>query len=110
MESGRGAGMDENVSDQGDRTRHAILLAALHRFAHHGYGKTSLKDIAADVGATPGAIYHHFGSKAALYGEAGDMALGLLIEDYEHFETRSAGERSQRRRVQALFELIADTA
>lgn len=50
-----------------DATRSALLEAATRRFAEHGFFGTALEDIARDIQATRGAVYHHFGSKTALF-------------------------------------------
>jgi AcrR family transcriptional regulator len=52
----------------GERTRGALLDAAIERFAERG-PTTSFDVIAADVGVTKGALYHHFGSKDGLVEE-----------------------------------------
>lgn len=60
----------------GQRTRQAILDAALDLFAQKGYFGASLRDVAAAVGVRESAIYNYFKSKDALF-EA------LILED-EH--------------------------
>ncbi|WP_290050379.1 TetR/AcrR family transcriptional regulator [Amycolatopsis solani] len=50
-----------------EATRAALLAAATRRFAERGFGGTALEDIAADIQATRGAIYHHFANKTALF-------------------------------------------
>lgn len=50
-----------------EATRAALLDAAARRFADHGFAGTTLEDIAADIHATRGAVYHHFSSKRALF-------------------------------------------
>lgn len=48
-------------------TRAAILDAATRRFAEVGFAGTALEDVAADIQATRGAVYHHFDNKKALF-------------------------------------------
>ena len=44
-----------------------ILRAAAELFVKHGYGGTSIRDIAHQVGLLPGSVYHHFPSKEDLF-------------------------------------------
>jgi TetR/AcrR family acrAB operon transcriptional repressor len=48
-------------------TRHRLLDAAEHVFQAQGVSATSLSDIAAEAGATRGAVYWHFKDKADLF-------------------------------------------
>ena len=53
--------------DSGQRDRETrILDAAAQLFAHYGYDKTSVDEIASEAGISKGAVYLHFKSKAAL--------------------------------------------
>lgn len=51
----------------GQRTRQAILDAALDLFAQKGYFGTSLRDVASTVGVRESALYNYFDSKDALF-------------------------------------------
>lgn len=51
----------------GQRTRQAILDAALDLFADKGYFGTSLRDVAAAVGVRESALYNYFASKETLF-------------------------------------------
>jgi AcrR family transcriptional regulator len=51
----------------GQRTRQAILDAALDLFAEKGFFGTSLRDVAAAVGVRESALYNYFASKEALF-------------------------------------------
>ncbi|MDN5918013.1 MAG: TetR/AcrR family transcriptional regulator [Pseudonocardia sp.] len=71
-----------------ESTRDAVLDSAARLFVEHGYGATSLDEVAAAARVTKGAIYHHFANKAAL--------MTALIDRLE----RDAHDRLQRRFVE----------
>jgi AcrR family transcriptional regulator len=50
-----------------ESTRRAILDAALDLFITHGYGQVSIRNIAARVEYSPGAIYGYFTSKDEIF-------------------------------------------
>lgn len=49
--------------DEKHQTRDRILDAAMERIKHYGYGKTTMAEIAADCGMSPGNIYRFFEAK-----------------------------------------------
>ncbi|MGE0816464.1 MAG: TetR/AcrR family transcriptional regulator [Vicinamibacterales bacterium] len=53
--------------ERSERSRAAILDAALELFSHRGYGATSMRDIAAKAGVSTGSVYHHFQDKEAIF-------------------------------------------
>jgi len=58
----------------------AILLAANHHFAHHGFRGASLRDIARDAGVSLTLLNHHFGSKFQLLSAVIDHHRPMLDE------------------------------
>ncbi|MEV4892934.1 TetR/AcrR family transcriptional regulator [Nonomuraea sp. NPDC055795] len=54
-------------------TKAALLEAATRRFADQGFAATALEDVAADIGASRGAVYHHFANKSALFEAVLDL-------------------------------------
>src|SRR5262249_34451421 len=54
-------------ADSDGLTGQRILAAARECFAESGYVAASTHMVAARVGLTTGALYHHFGSKRELY-------------------------------------------
>jgi AcrR family transcriptional regulator len=50
-------------------TRAALLDATVACLVEEGYAKTTTRRIAERAGVTPGALHHHFASKAELLGE-----------------------------------------
>lgn len=60
--------------EKSERSRRVILDAALHLFSHHGYGATTMRDIADRAGVSTGAVYHHYSDKETLFR--------TLLDDY----------------------------
>jgi AcrR family transcriptional regulator len=60
--------------------KNAILLAANHHFAHHGFRGASLRDIARDAGVSLTLLNHHFGSKFQLLSAVIDSHRPMLDE------------------------------
>lgn len=56
-------------SAHGRESRELILQTALEVIGRRGYGATSLRDIAAEVGMTQAGMLHHFGTKENLLVE-----------------------------------------
>src|SRR5262245_9610878 len=59
--------MARPINADGQRTRQAILDAALALFAERGYFGTSLRDVARAVGVRESALYNYFPGKEALF-------------------------------------------
>lgn len=72
-------------SEHAADTRTALVTAARHLFAAHGYDETGTEQIVADARVTRGALYHHFKDKADLFRAvmaeaAGEIATQLIDE------------------------------
>jgi AcrR family transcriptional regulator len=72
-------------SEHAADTRTALVTAARHLFAAHGYDGTGTEQIVADARVTRGALYHHFRDKADLFRAvmaeaAGEIATQLIDE------------------------------
>ena len=66
---------------KGERTRQAILAAAIARFGRDGYRATSVTDIARDAGVGGTVAYAYFPNKEALFLAAVDEDAAAVIED-----------------------------
>jgi len=60
--------------------KNAILNAANHHFAHHGFRGASLRDIARDAQVSLTLLNHHFGSKFQLLSAVIDAHRAMLDE------------------------------
>jgi len=61
-------------------TRRQILEAARRMFVQQGYEGTTMRAIAAKIGYTPTAIYHHFKDKDALVAELSALDFRALTQ------------------------------
>ena len=66
---------------KGERTREAILTAAIGRFGREGYRATSVADIARDAGVGGTVAYAYFPSKEALFLAAVDEDAAAVIHE-----------------------------
>ncbi len=64
-------------------TRRKILEAARRMFVQHGYEATTMRAIAAKIGYTPTAIYHHFRNKEALLTELSTQDFRTLAQAFQ---------------------------
>jgi AcrR family transcriptional regulator len=66
---------------KGERTRQALLEAAIVRFGRDGYRGTSVAEIARDAGLSGTAAYAYFPNKEALFIAAVDEDAAAVIEE-----------------------------
>jgi len=79
-----------------DDTRQKIIEAARERFAHYGYGKTTMADVAEDCAMSPGNLYRYFSGKLDIAEEIARAASIRTTEELSHIlvnTDRSAAER-----------------
>lgn len=88
--------MDDKTS-----TRDRILHAAMQRIKHYGYSKTTMAEIAADCGMSPGNIYRFFEAKI-------DIAEAMARAHYAEvqFEMAALARRRDLRPDERLRELF----
>lgn len=76
---------------KGERTRAALVRAAIPRFASEGFHRVSLADVARDVGVSPTAVYRYFPDKEALFEAAVDADAQSLVDLARDALTRDVG-------------------
>lgn len=67
-----------------------LRASALKLYARQGPTGTGVREIAADAGAAPGLIRHHFGSKAGLTRAVDDLVLSVIAETLETATAQAA--------------------
>lgn len=71
-------------------TAQRLRASALRLYARQGPTGTGVREIAADAGAAPGLIRHHFGSKAGLTRAVDDLVLSVIAQTLEAATAQSA--------------------
>src|SRR6266545_2689016 len=67
-------------ADKAKETRRRMLQAAGELFAEHGYGATTLQEVAARAGVAVQTIYFTFGNKRTLLKELVDVTIAGDVE------------------------------
>jgi TetR/AcrR family transcriptional regulator, regulator of cefoperazone and chloramphenicol sensitivity len=68
-----------------------IRNAALEGFVRDGVEATSIRDVAAAAGVSPGLVQHHFKTKADLEQAVNEYVLRVAAEAYAAFEEETTG-------------------
>ena len=71
------------VSSHDEPTAARLLSAAVAVMSQRGYHGTSVREIAAAAGTSPGILYHHFGTKEGLLALMLDRGMDLLVSATE---------------------------
>lgn len=75
-------------NETNDLIRQQILAAAMARFSHYGYNKTTMAEIAEDTGMSAANLYRYFENKQDIMAACADQcvndrieALNLVLQD-----------------------------
>jgi AcrR family transcriptional regulator len=74
--------------EKSERSRRAVLDAALQLFGSQGYRATTMREIAEQAGVSTGNVYHHFPDKETIFRELLDEY--FAIADTQRFPFRRA--------------------
>lgn len=85
-----------------ERSR-AIVEAAVVRFVRHGYRRTSMDDLAADLGIGKGTLYLSFASKAAMFDAALAEMQASMIDRAKVAAAMPKGAERDAAVLQALY-------
>ncbi|TVV75955.1 TetR/AcrR family transcriptional regulator [Sphingomonas solaris] len=92
-------------------TRAKLLVAARAVFVERGYFGAEVSDIVLRVPITKGALYHHFGSKEALFEEACDQIAREVHRASSDVVRQYSGDAWKQLivSIQARFDIIASS-
>lgn len=68
-------------AEQLEKTRQAIIKTATKLFLQKGFGETSTRDIAKQIGIIQPALYHHFSDKEVLYLDVMNKLSGKIRQE-----------------------------
>lgn len=80
----------------GAETRRDILATALRLFTTIGYRKTTVADIAAELGMSPANVYRFFESKKHINEQVAQLLLGEIGDELEAIATSKEGLAAER--------------
>jgi AcrR family transcriptional regulator len=84
-------------------TRQRILEVAHRKFSALGYASATTPEIVAEAGVSQSVLYHHFGSKAALYNAVLTRQMDITIDA---FEAAIAGRTKLLDRIDGMLEAL----
>lgn len=96
------------VSGMEDSPRGRILSAAAHLFRTKGYERTTVRDLAQEVGIQSGSIFHHFRTKEDILRE---VMIDVILFNTSRMEQAVAAASTPRDKLFALIrcELVSIT-
>ena len=80
------------MSKTGMPRREEFLAAALKRFSRYGYVATSTRELCADLGIVPSAIYNYFPSKEAVILAIEDREMSQMLGELEAIDRELRGD------------------
>ena len=97
----------EPASDLPD-SRGKILDVAEGLFAYGGYAGVGMRQLAATVGLSKSALFHHFSTKRELYADVLDRVLGRIEAELDA-STRAVGGAPPAERLEAWIDAVVRT-
>lgn len=71
------------LNEELNATQREIVAAAARCFMYQGYDRTTINEIAAELGCTKGRIYHHFRSKSEIFFSVYRQAMQYCLDAAE---------------------------
>ena len=92
-------------------SRSKLLDVAESRFARSGFGGVGMRDVAVAAGLSKSTLFHHFATKAALYGEVVGRVVSRVAERIEPALASGGSPAERLERVSdALVDALAEVS
>ena len=96
----------DSARNSGER-RHAILAVAERHFLEHGFARTSMSDIRAEIGGSKSTLWNYFCSKEDLFAAVMSEAMDRTIKDIilmakDHGDARTSLEIFCRKYIETI--------
>lgn len=83
--------MNPRILEDPESAKGNILRAAARLFREKGFGRTTVRDIAAEVGILSGSLFHHFPNKEAILVQLMEELILLVEDEMQRRQNRAAG-------------------
>ena len=94
----------KTVSRTSEKTRQAVIDAAIHYLATEGYHRATSNRIAREAGLSWGVIQYHFGDRESIYCAVLDSIIDTYIIELDQLATKGATQS-----VTVRLQLLAET-
>ncbi|HQQ62120.1 MAG TPA: TetR/AcrR family transcriptional regulator [Pseudomonadales bacterium] len=94
----------KTVSPTSEKTRQAVMDAAIHCLATEGYHRATSNRIAREAGLSWGVIQYHFGDRESIYRAVLDSIINTYVIELDQLAASGAGKP-----VDVRLQLLADT-
>jgi AcrR family transcriptional regulator len=85
-----------------------VIAAALHLFARHGVGGTSLQMIADEIGVTKAAVYYQYNTKDEIIRAVADAELSRLEAALDAAESEPSPDRARDAVIAGIVDLAVE--
>lgn len=75
-----------------DKRKEEIIEVAIRRFSHYGFSKTTMNEVADDLGITKANLYYYYPDKSALVKDIICYISSVLYEKEEQILENSSGD------------------
>jgi AcrR family transcriptional regulator len=92
-----------------DQQRRALLLQCFDLFRRRGYDNVTLREIAREIGASTGTLYHYFPNKLAILEQLYELAVRDDLGSVDGASAKGISAEEKLRRLSAMWQRSEST-